>query len=135
MSRLMDEEMQSISKSIISPVKNIREQIEAFWNTPIDFESLLIIKDKAPFIVMEQTAISKLHFIFVMLNIAQVNVIKRGRIVGIITKHEFMCKNKSLNFTKPSELNKAASPPSSAPRLKEPEKPKEFTEVVVKLNN
>lgn len=33
---------------------------------------------------------SKLHFIFIMLNISMVNIIKKGRITGIITKNEFM---------------------------------------------
>lgn len=35
---------------------------------------------------------SKLHFVFIMLNISHVNVVKKGRIIGIITKNEFMKK-------------------------------------------
>jgi hypothetical protein len=45
----------------------------------IDFEDddaeSSIIKDIAPFIVLEDTPVSKLHFLFIMLNIAQVNII------------------------------------------------------------
>lgn len=37
---------------------------------------------------------SKLHFLFIMLNISQVNVIKKGIITGIITKLEFVQKKK-----------------------------------------
>lgn len=52
------------------------------------------MKDIAPFIVMEDTPMSKLHFLFIMLNISQVNVIKKGIITGIITKLEFVKKRK-----------------------------------------
>ncbi len=53
-----------------------------------------IMKDIAPFIVLEDTAMSKLHFLFIMLNISQVNIINQGTITGIITKLEFLRKRK-----------------------------------------
>jgi len=68
--------------------------IEAFWNTPINFEDPDIGRDIAPFIVLEDTPMSKLHFLFIMLNISQINVIKRGIITGIISKMEFVQKRK-----------------------------------------
>lgn len=37
---------------------------------------------------------SKLHFLFIMLNMSQVNVVKKGIITGIITKLEFVKKRK-----------------------------------------
>lgn len=37
---------------------------------------------------------SKLHFLFIMLNIAQVNIINQGAITGIISKLEFLKKRK-----------------------------------------
>ena len=37
---------------------------------------------------------SKLHFLFLMLNISQVNIIDQGQITGIITKLEFLKKRK-----------------------------------------
>lgn len=53
-----------------------------------------IMKDIAPFILLEDTAMSKLHFLFIMLNISQVNIINQGTITGIITKLEFLKKRK-----------------------------------------
>jgi len=53
-----------------------------------------IMKDIAPFIVLEDTAMRKLHFLFIMLNISQVNIINQGTITGIITKLEFLRKRK-----------------------------------------
>lgn len=37
---------------------------------------------------------SKLHFLFIMLNISQVNIVKEGFITGIISKVEFLKKRK-----------------------------------------
>ncbi len=37
---------------------------------------------------------SKLHFLFLMLNISQVNIVDQGQITGIITKLEFLKKRK-----------------------------------------
>ena len=65
---------------------------------PIEFDDddsiTSIDKDIAPFIVLEDTPISKLHFLFIMLNIAQVNIVNMGSITGIITKLEFLKKRK-----------------------------------------
>lgn len=77
------------------------EQVEAFWSARIDFSDSSIQLDHAPFIVMEDTAMSKLHFIFIMLNVSIVNVVKKGRITGVITKNEFMKKR-----SEETELNK-----------------------------
>jgi hypothetical protein len=44
--------------------------LEGFWRTPINFSDPTIHKDIAPFIVMEDTPMSKLHFLFIMLNIS-----------------------------------------------------------------
>lgn len=61
---------------------------------PVDFDDSLFRKDEAPFIVMEDTPMSKLHFLFIMLNISQVNIVKQGIITGIISKLEFLKKRK-----------------------------------------
>lgn len=45
-------------------------EVESFWNTQIDYEDATIVQDPAPFIVMEDTPMSKLHFLFIMLNIS-----------------------------------------------------------------
>jgi hypothetical protein len=52
---------------------------------------------------MEDTPMSKLHFLFIMLNISQVNVIKMGIITGIITKLEFVKKRKEEQKIKRKE--------------------------------
>jgi|LauGreDrversion4_2_1035121.scaffolds.fasta_scaffold31157_5 hypothetical protein len=65
---------------------------------PLDFDDedsqVCIVKDIAPFIVMEDTPVSKLHFLFLMLNISQVNIVNMGAITGIITKLEFLRRRK-----------------------------------------
>jgi hypothetical protein len=61
---------------------------------PIDYDEQGFHKDIAPFIVMEDTPMSKLHFLFIMLNISQVNIVKEGIITGIISKLEFLKKRK-----------------------------------------
>lgn len=53
-----------------------------------------IVKDIAPMIVLEDTPMSKLHFLFIMLNISQVNIVNQGAITGIISKLEFLKKRK-----------------------------------------
>lgn len=44
--------------------------------------------------MLEDTPMSKVHFLFIMLNISQINVVKRGIITGIISKLEFVQKRK-----------------------------------------
>ena len=65
---------------------------------PLDYDDedsqVCIVKDIAPFIVMEDTPVSKLHFLFLMLNISQVNIVNMGAITGIITKLEFLRRRK-----------------------------------------
>jgi len=68
--------------------------------TPINFEDPALQVDSSPFIVMEDTPMSKLHFLFIMLNISQVNVVKKGVITGIITKNEFLSKKKAKATSK-----------------------------------
>jgi hypothetical protein len=52
---------------------------------------------------MENTPMSKLHFLFIMLNMSQVNVVKKGVITGIITKLEFLKKRKEEQKIKRKE--------------------------------
>ena len=68
--------------------------LDQFWNIPVNYEEANFNKDIAPFIVMEDTPMSKLHFLFIMLNISQVNIVKQGIITGIISKLEFLKKRK-----------------------------------------
>lgn len=68
--------------------------IEGFWSTPIDYEDPIVIVDSAPFIVTEETPLSKIHFLFMMLGITSLTVIDKGDIKGLITKSEFIKKRK-----------------------------------------
>jgi hypothetical protein len=71
-----------------------QQALEQFWSLPVDFDDIAFQKDIAPFIMMEDTPMSKLHFLFIMLNISQVNIVKQGIITGIISKLEFLKKRK-----------------------------------------
>jgi hypothetical protein len=44
---------------------------------------------------MENTSMSKIHFLFIMLNISQLTVLRKGVIKGIITKHEFIKRRRA----------------------------------------
>lgn len=66
------------------------DEAEEFWKTPINWESHHIQSDKAPFTLLLDTPLAKIHFLFTMLNISQLFVIDEGVLVGIITKHEFL---------------------------------------------
>lgn len=80
--------------------------IDRFLNQRIDWASPYLEVDPAPFCIMEGTQMSKIHFMFSMLNIAQVIVIKDGAMVGIITKNEFLKKQVNTILSKPDpEIN------------------------------
>lgn len=67
-----------------------KEVVENFWNAPIDFDDPRIVKNASPFLVMLDTPMSKIHFLFTMLNINMLLVLKKGQIKGMITKLEFI---------------------------------------------
>ena len=75
-----------------------REVVENFWNSPIDFEDPRIVKNSSPFLVLLDTPMSKIHFLFTMLNITMLLVVKKGEIKGMITKLEFIAKRRSNNI-------------------------------------
>lgn len=80
-------------KQKISVAKN-------FWSTPIDFESNLIIKNISPTIVTTDAPLSKIHFLFTMLNVRVIYVAKYGKIRGIVTKLDFINKRKLQEIEK-----------------------------------
>jgi len=67
-----------------------KHTIENFWNSPIDFEDKFIKKDSSPFLVMLETPMSKMHFLFTMLNISMLLVVEEGVINGMVSKLEFI---------------------------------------------
>ncbi len=72
--------------------------MENFWNAPIDCDDPRIVKNNSPFLVMLETPMSKIHFLFTMLNISMLLVVKEGVIKGMITKLEFIQKRKANNI-------------------------------------
>jgi signal-transduction protein with cAMP-binding, CBS, and nucleotidyltransferase domain len=72
--------------------------VENFWNAPIDFEDPRIFKNNSPFLVMLETPMSKIHFLFTMLNISMLLVVEHGVIKGMVTKLEFIQKRKANNL-------------------------------------
>lgn len=71
--------------------------ITSFWNQEIDWEDLDLETDQAPFCMMENTQMAKIHYIFTMLNINSVHVISRGKMTGLLTKQEFIEVNKRID--------------------------------------
>lgn len=67
-----------------------REGLQEFWDTRVDWKHDSIDVDLAPFTLLEQTPLAKVHFLFTMLNVSQIFVINEGILVGIITKREFL---------------------------------------------
>ena len=67
-----------------------QSEVDLFWSTPIDWEHECIEVDRAPFTMMTETPLAKIHFLFTMLNVSQIYVINEGFLVGIITKNEFL---------------------------------------------
>jgi hypothetical protein len=65
-------------------------QVDKFWSTEIEWENEHIERDTAPFTLLEQTSLAKIHFLFTMLNVSKIFVINEGLLVGIITKNEFL---------------------------------------------
>jgi len=66
------------------------------WVVPINYDHTFLEIDRAPFCVMELTSLSKIHFLFTMLNLSQLFVIRKGVLVGIITKNDFLKKKKMV---------------------------------------
>lgn len=77
-----------------SSIEEEPSELEAdrFWNTFIDWEDENLEIDKAPFTVMKETPLAKIHFLFTMLGIenSQLFIISEGHLVGIITKDEVL---------------------------------------------
>lgn len=67
-----------------------------FWYVHINYDHPFLEVDKAPFTVMEDTSLSKIHFLFTMLNLSQLFVIRKGVLVGIITKNDFLKKKRMV---------------------------------------
>jgi hypothetical protein len=70
------------------------EMAQNFWNNPIDLGSPLLNINSSPFVLQEEAPFSKIHFLFTMLNINMLFIVKQGVMTGLITKLEFIKKRK-----------------------------------------
>lgn len=96
-SRLKIREFNQRSNRKGSYESNSEESIDDdFLLLNINYDHSFLEIDRAPFTVMEETSLSKIHFLFTMLNLSQLFVIKKGVLVGIITKSEFLKKKKMV---------------------------------------
>lgn len=64
-------------------------RLSFFLKIPIDFSSLILNADDAPFSVLHTAVFAKLQFLFLMLNLNQLYVTKRGVLIGILTRDLF----------------------------------------------
>ena len=80
-------------------IENDYSEADKFWETKIDWEHECIEIDRAPFTLLLETPLAKIHFLFTMLNISKLFVIDEGVLVGIITKNEFLRRRKTNGHT------------------------------------
>ena len=73
-----------------------------FWSNPIDYNNELLHINKSPFVLQEEAPFSKIHFLFTMLNINMLFIVKHGIMTGLITKLEFIKKRKDTVTAKQS---------------------------------
>jgi hypothetical protein len=79
--------------------------IDDIWVANINYDHPFLEIDRAPFTVMEMTSLSKIHFLFTMLNLSQLFVIRKGVLIGIITKNDFLKKKRMVVELQPLERN------------------------------
>ena len=65
-----------------------------FWSLPVDWSSPELELDDAPLSVSENTPLAKVHFMFMMLGLSQLYVLRDGTLVGYITRDSFSHKVK-----------------------------------------
>ena len=70
------------------------EQLDEFWSTPIDWHDKFIHIDNSPTVICPNTPMERIVFLFTMLNVQKIFVVKEGILYGTITKNELL-KDKS----------------------------------------
>ena len=65
------------------------EEVKVFLKIPVNFSDNLLAADDSPFTITETTPLAKVHFLFIMLGLHQVYVIRKGLLVGMITRDSF----------------------------------------------
>lgn len=68
------------------------QEIKNFLRIEINFESEVLCLDDSPFAITESSPLPKIHFLFIMLGLSQVYVIRKGILVGMISRESFTKK-------------------------------------------
>lgn len=68
-------------------------ELNEFWSFEVDFEAEVLHLDKAPLSIPENTPLAKVHFLFIMLGLTQLYVVRGGKLVGIISRDSFINHN------------------------------------------
>lgn len=101
-----------------------------FWVVKINYDHEMLEVDKAPFTVFEDASLAKIHFLFTMLNLDQLFVIKNGNLVGIITKNEFLKRKRMAIPAKPVDVEM----PVYQPKKETPQKEVPVVEHYIQIN-
>ena len=70
-------------------VNEENEEVNEFLEVKVDFDSQDIAREDAPFALNETTPLAKVHFLFIMLGFNQVYLIRKGQLVGMISRESF----------------------------------------------
>ena len=79
------------------------ETLKSFWNSQIDYDDPRLSRNLSPFIIMEKTPLSKVHFLFTMLNATILLVVDKGLLKGMLTKLDFIKKRRTMQSSEDSE--------------------------------
>ena len=65
------------------------EEIKLFLSRYIDFTNKLLEGEDSPFAINESTPLAKVHFLSIMLGFNQIYIIRKGQLVGMISRESF----------------------------------------------
>ena len=78
---------EDVEKTILMAEEN--EEVKAFLLENVEFNDEILNIDDSPFAITETTQLSKTHFLFIMLGLSQVYIIRKGFLIGTITRESF----------------------------------------------
>ena len=65
------------------------EEVKLFLSRYIDFTNKHLEGEDSPFAINESTPLAKVHFLFIMLGFNQIYIIRKGQLVGMISRESF----------------------------------------------
>lgn len=69
--------------------KENNEEVKKFMSISVDLKSEILNLDDSPFAINESTPLAKVHFLFIMLGLNQAYIIRKGALVGMISRESF----------------------------------------------